>query len=1015
MVKQYLTLYALFFLATSLVSFFVTFLAWHRRSEKGAKELAYLMFSAGIWSFLILLETNSATMADKIFWSKLAYFGALSTPLFYLIFVLRFTGKDKFITLRNTLLLFVLPAIVLVLTFTNEKHNLIWTGFSAISNETNMMEYYHGIGFWIGYVTYTYVLFFIATVCLFSFIFRHTKSSRLQGLIVFIGGLLPWIASIIYLSGNNPVPGLDLVPVSIILTGILFAYAVLYMNLLNLATIARKTLVETLSDGILALDGQNRIQDINLAALTYLGITNNSTVIGLPFESAEITDRYIANAVLDPKAIIQTKVQTGDELKTFNITKQAIKDHAGSRLVIISDITKQIMAEERLSKLTNCLFGFGTDKNSNINSLVALCGETLVATCALYNKLEEGKLFTQGQWQAPPEFQTIDTADGHICYDVIKLGGDEPLIIRNLQTTNYLHSDPNVSAYGLQTYIGIAVKYHKKAIGSLCVVYQDDVIIEQDLLDFLSIIGYAISIEEERMHAENQLRASEQLQRSLLENVAFGIVIIDPETRIIERVNTYGAMLIGDTKENIVGRKCHRFICPANEFNCPVCDLKKEVDNSEKILVRSGTTEIPILKTVKRIRIADEEKLMESFVDISLQKDAEKEMQKARMEAEKANLAKSEFLSRMSHELRTPMNSILGFAQLLVMSGLNSSQNKGVKHILQSGKHLLDLINEVLDISRIESGNISLSLEPIQVSSVIQETIEIAMPLANKLQLKIDVEGAIEKPVFVKSDRQRMKQVLINLINNAIKYNKVGGSIYLKTELMPENSEGISLVRISVTDTGLGISAEDIPKLFMPFERIGADKSITEGSGLGLTVVKKIMEALGGTIGVESVLGEGSTFWFELPLIESPLENMKKNGNLTDLETNLALNKGTILYIEDNDSNIELVVQIISSQRSKINLITKIYGKQAVPLAIEYQPDLILLDLDLPDIHGSEVLKRLQAEEKTRGIPVIIISADAGPKQIEKLLKAGAKNYLTKPLDIIDFLKVIDECLSRGN
>jgi len=432
------------------------------------------------------------------------------------------------------------------------------------------------------------------------------------------------------------------------------------------------------------------------------------------------------------------------------------------------------------------------------------------------------------------------------------------------------------------------------------------------------------------------------------------------------------------------------------------------VDNSEKILVRFDHTEVPILKTVTRIQISGKEKLMESFVDISLQKDAEKEMQKARIEAEKANLAKSEFLSRMSHELRTPMNSILGFAQLLEMGELNSSQNKGVKHILHSGKHLLDLINEVLDISRIESGNISLSLEPIRVSSVIQETIEIAMPLANKLQLKIDFEGAVDKPIFVKSDRQRLKQILINLISNAVKYNKTGGSVSLKTELMPVNGEGITPVRISVIDTGPGISADDLPKLFIPFERIGADKSITEGSGLGLTVVKKIMGALGGTIGVESVLGVGSTFWFELPHVENPLENRNKNGNLTDLESNQALNKGTILYIEDNESNIELVEQIISSQRSKINLITKIYGKQAVPSAIEYQPDLILLDLDLPDIHGSEVLKRLLAEEKTSKIPVIIISAVAGPKQIEKLMNAGAKKYMTKPLDVSLFLKTID-------
>ena len=1014
MVKQYLTLYALFFLATSLVSFFVTFLAWQRRSEKGAKELAYLMFSAAVWSFLILPETNSAVMNEKILWAKLAYFGALSTPLFYLIFVFRFTGHDKFISRKHILFLLIIPLIVLALAFTNESHRLIWTGFSAITVETNMMEYYHGIGFWIGYAAYTYILFIVATIYLFSFIFRNTKTLRLQGLVVFIAGLLPWTASIFYLTGINPVPGLDLVPVSIILTGILFAYAVLYMNLLNLAPIARRTLVETLSDGILALDGQNRIQDINMAALTFLGISDK-TVIGFPIETVEFTNSYLMNAVIDQRSLIQTKVQQYDDLKTFSVTKQSIKDHAGSRLVIISDITKQIRAEERLSKLTNCLLGFGTDKNSNINSLVTLCGEELGATCALYNKLESGMLLTQGQWQAPTDFRAIDNANGHICYDVIKLGGDDPLIIRNLQTTDYLHSDPNVSAYGLQTYIGIAVKYHKKAIGSLCAVYQDDVVPEQELWDFLSIIGYAISIEEERIHAENQLKTSEQLQRSLIENVAFGILIIDPETRIIERVNTYASLLIGDTKENIIGRICHRVICPAHENNCPVCDLQKVVDNSEKILVRADQSTIPILKTVKRIQISGQEKLLESFVDISLQKDAEDKMQKARIEAEKANVAKSEFLSRMSHELRTPMNSILGFAQLLEMGELNSCQSKGVNHIMKSGKHLLNLINEVLDISRIEAGHLSLSLEPVQLSGVIPEMIDIIKPLIIERQIRIEVTKSESYQLFVRSDRQRLKQILLNLLNNAIKYNRESGSIWINTELRPVNELGAAMIRISITDSGMGISEEDLPKLFNPFERIGAEKSATEGTGLGLSVVKKLIEAMAGKLGVESKIGTGSTFWIELPTSESPFEHVEKLGMLNELEPNLSDLSGTILYIEDNASNIELVEQILTNQRSKIKLISNMTGTPTVQMAIDNRPDLILLDLNLPDMHGSKVLKLLLDEERTKNIPVVVISADAMPQQLERLLKAGAKNYLTKPLDVFDFLKIVDEYMTTKN
>jgi CheY-like chemotaxis protein/two-component sensor histidine kinase len=300
-------------------------------------------------------------------------------------------------------------------------------------------------------------------------------------------------------------------------------------------------------------------------------------------------------------------------------------------------------------------------------------------------------------------------------------------------------------------------------------------------------------------------------------------------------------------------------------------------------------------------------------------------------------------------------------------------------------------------------------MEPVKIITVIQEMVEIVQPLANERNLTIELLSSPSNQLFIQSDRQRLKQVLLNLLNNAIKYNRVNGSIQIKTEVMGENEAGIVPLRISVIDTGMGISAEDIPKLFRPFERIGAEKTETEGTGLGLAVVKKLMDAMGGHIEVESTLGIGSTFRIEFPVSENLLAGIEKNikSNKSDV---LSTNKnGTILYIEDNISNVELVKLILSHQRSGIHLITETNGRQAVPQAIKAAPDLILLDLDLPDIHGSEVIKLLQANEKTCNIPVVIISADAMPKQLQKLFEAGAKHYLTKPLDVTSFLKVIDE------
>ncbi|MEI6883537.1 MAG: PAS domain S-box protein [Bacteroidota bacterium] len=395
--------------------------------------------------------------------------------------------------------------------------------------------------------------------------------------------------------------------------------------------------------------------------------------------------------------------------------------------------------------------------------------------------------------------------------------------------------------------------------------------------------------------------------------------------------------------------------------------------------------------------------------EIEERKQIEEELKTARKEAEGANQAKSEFLSRMSHELRTPMNSILGFAQLLQRGDLNPGQKKGVSHILRSGKHLLELINEILDISRIEAGRISFSPEPVQLNGVITEMIDIVHPQVNARQITLEIIQSDAMQLSVKSDRQRLKQILLNLINNAIKYNVEGGSIWINAELLPLNSQGWVPVRISVKDTGRGIHPEDLYKLFVPFERIGAENTETEGTGLGLAVVKKLLDLMGGLIGVESTPGVGSTFWIEMPLTESQMEPIK-NGSLT-----LDVNKledhwdGTILYVEDNKPNIDLVNDIIDSTRPGIKLITTMYGRQAAKLAREHNPDLVLLDLNLPDIHGAEVLKILKSDENTRKIPILVITADAVPDHIKPLLKEGAMDCLIKPLEIDNFLRILDK------
>lgn len=424
------------------------------------------------------------------------------------------------------------------------------------------------------------------------------------------------------------------------------------------------------------------------------------------------------------------------------------------------------------------------------------------------------------------------------------------------------------------------------------------------------------------------------------------------------------------------------------------------------IAIKEDITErIKIEHEIKQLNTNLEKKIVERTIELQ---NSNADLIKAKFEAEEANHAKSEFLSRMSHELRTPMNAILGFAQLLEMGSMDSKQDKAVHHILNSGKHLLNLINEVLEISRIEAGKISISVESVKLNNVFRDVLETLSPIAEAYGVQLINELQNSADIFISADKQRIKQVLLNLLNNAIKYHDKRGWVKLfATEVYKDNK---TIIRICVSDNGPGIDPNNIKKLFTPFERLGAENSAVEGTGLGLSVVQQYATLMGGTCGVESRLNEGSTFWVELPRTSSVAEALNVHAQLEQIPLKeKIIDEAVVLYIEDNSSNIELVTQILLAKRPKVKLITAVYGKQTLELALEHKPNVILLDLNLPDIHGSEVFEILKLNEIASQIPVIIVSADAMPAQVNKLLEAGVKQYLTKPFDVPAFLQIIDQ------
>src|SRR5712671_3393805 len=532
--------------------------------------------------------------------------------------------------------------------------------------------------------------------------------------------------------------------------------------------------------------------------------------------------------------------------------------------------------------------------------------------------------------------------------------------------------------------------------------------------------------------AEARRRAllkAEALQNAIVTSANFSIIATD-EKGIIQLFNVGAERMLGYRAAEVVNRINPSDIHDPQEVMARAQALSLELatpvapgfealaykasrgieDIYELTYIRKDGSRFPAVVSITALRDEDGEIIGYLLIgtDNSVRKRVESALNEAMAATDKANHAKSDFLSGMSHELRTPLNAILGFAQLMETGTPppTPSQRRNLDQILKAGWYLLELINEILDLALIESGKVTLSREPVSLFEVMLECRAMIEPQAQKRGISMTFPR-FETPCFVQADRTRVKQVLINLLFNAIKYNKLGGTV--SVECAPSLPHSI---RISVRDTGPGLAPEQVAQLFQPFNRLGQEVGAEEGTGIGLVVTKRLIGLMEGSIGADSVPGVGSVFWIELALTSAPQLAIRE-AERAALARPLAAEGGplrTLLYVEDNPANLELVEQLLA-RRADLRLLSAADGNLGIEFARAYQPEAILMDINLPGINGIEAMKILGSDPSTAHIPIIALSANAVPRDIEKGLEAGFFSYLTKPIKVGEFMDALDLAL----
>ena len=750
-----------------------------------------------------------------------------------------------------------------------------------------------------------------------------------------------------------------------------------------------RTITNTLSEGVYAMDTKGVITEINPSGLSILGY-EKSEVIGKVAHDLFHSHSQTEHVNLEDCPFFK-KVSSGANYTSEDIFvtrhKQFIDVEVSSRPIIINNqVSGSVTAFHDITSRKKTENELKSSQEYARNLSEAVQQSPLgIAICDLNGKIRyENSIYTEMCSQLKDHNSVLDAdQDGNVL-----IFGDYAEELKLLTGhIKWTKERKAITQSGKDLWEQITVSILKDG-------------------DFLS--GFLVLREDitDRIRMESDLKENLRIQSILIDSMPIGVVIVDAETRKIERVNPSAAIMFGAEQSTIVGNICHNFLCPAEQCQCPILDKNHSFDNSDRIMIQSNGTKIPVIKTVKVIKIRNKDKLLECFIDIRQRKKMEEDLLDANnklkdaaekskllaVQAEAANVAKSYFLANMSHEIRTPMNAIIGMTFLCLKTNLDETQKQQLLKVDKAAKSLLRLLNDILDFSKIEAGKLEIETSEFDILDVIEHVKNIASVRAQEKELEFLIDMPHEFPCKIVGDSLRLSQILINIVGNAIKFTEEG-FVILKINFT-ELDHDIIQIKFQVTDTGIGISEKMINSLFSPFSQ--ADISTTRqygGTGLGLSISKKLIESMGGNIEVKSELGHGTTFTFHIPF----LSLLKSNS--PNYPKEIFIQDKTVLAVDDNQDSLIIIDKYLSNFGAKILLANSGLEGLSTLESLSSPPDMIITDWKMPRMDGIEFI-RLAKSKKLIGkqTRLLILSAYSSDQFKEDAFKEGFSGCYTKPL-----------------